>query len=46
MLSLEKCNKVLNKKGQNYTQEQVRDIREKLYQIAEIINESNLACNE
>ena len=39
MLSLEKCNDILNKKGIKYTQKKVKAIREFLYQMAEIISE-------
>jgi len=46
MLSIEKCNKILNKNRQNYTQEQVKKIREKLYQLAEIIYESKISNDE
>jgi hypothetical protein len=40
MLSIEKCNKILNEKGQKYSKEEVTAIREKLYQIAEIIHQA------
>ena len=46
MLSIEKCSNILNKKGQNYTQKQVTDIREFMYQIAEIILESKITNDE
>ena len=37
MLSIEKCKKVLNKKGEKYTTEQTKEIRKILYVISEII---------
>ena len=46
MLSIEKCSKILNKNGRNYTQEQVKDVREKLYQLTEIIYESKITNDE
>jgi len=46
VISLEKCNEVLNKSEQKYTQEQVKAIREVLYQFAEIIYESKKELNE
>lgn len=39
MLSIEKCKEVLNKKKHNYTTEEVKLIRETLYQLAGIVNE-------
>jgi len=41
MLSIERCNEILNKKEQKYTKEQVKAIRDYLYQIAEIIHQTN-----
>ena len=46
MLSLEKCYGILNKNTHNYTQEEVKEIRNILYQLAEIINKYNLHKNE
>lgn len=46
MLSLDKCNKILNKKEKKYTQNQVSEIRDLLYQLAEIIYESKPSSNE
>ena len=37
MLSIEKCNEILNKDEKKYTKEEVLAIRESLYQLAEII---------
>ena len=37
MLSIEKCNEILNKDEGKYTKEEVLAIRESLYQLAEII---------
>jgi hypothetical protein len=36
MLSLKACDKILNHKGKNYTEEQIKIIRDVLYQLAEI----------
>lgn len=36
MLTLKKCKQILNKKGNNYTEEQVKQIRQFLYSIAEM----------
>ena len=36
MLSIEKCNEILNKFEKNYTQDQVKSIRYFLYQLAQI----------
>jgi len=46
VISLEKCNEVLNKSEQKYTQEQIKVIRDWLYQIAEIVYESKKELNE
>lgn len=46
MLSLKKCNEILNKKEKKYTHDQVMKVRELLYQIAEIVYESKLSENE
>jgi len=46
VLSTEKCSKILNKNRRNYTQEQVKGVREKLYQLAEIIYESKISNDE
>ena len=37
MLSIEKCNEILNKNVKKYTKEEVVAVREWLYQFAEII---------
>lgn len=37
MLSIEKCNEILNKNEKKYTKEEVVAVREWLYQFAEII---------
>jgi|TARA_B100000795_G_C22615027_1_gene366606 hypothetical protein len=39
MLSIEKCNKVLNKNKKKYSNEQVKAIRDYLYQMANVIDE-------
>lgn len=46
MISLKDCDEILNKTERKYTQEQVEKIRDFLYQIASIINESNKLKNE
>lgn len=46
MISLEKCDEILNRKERKYTKEQVVKIRDFLIQIASIINESNQLKNE
>jgi len=46
MLSIEKCNEILNKKEQKYTMKQVKAIREHLFQLAEIIHQTKLLKDE
>jgi hypothetical protein len=46
LISLEKCNEVLNKSEQKYTQEEIKVIRETLTQIAEIVYEFKKELNE
>jgi hypothetical protein len=46
MLSIEKCNKILNKKKQKYSQQEIKQIIKTLYQVAEIIYESKLMNDE
>lgn len=46
MISHEECYKLLNKKEKTYTKEEVKAIREVLYQFAEIIYESKKELNE
>jgi hypothetical protein len=46
MLSIEKCNKVLNKNKKIYSNEQVKAIRDYLYQIALVIDELKSNNNE
>jgi hypothetical protein len=46
MVSLEKCYEILNQNTQNYTMEEVKEIRKSLYQMAEIIYESKLMNDE
>ncbi len=36
MLSIEKCDKILNKNGKKYKKEEVSILREKLYQLANL----------
>lgn len=40
MISIDKCYELLNKNENKYTKEQVKLIREMLYQFAEIIHTS------
>ena len=37
MLSLDECNKILNKKEKKYTNEEVKEIRLTLYKLADIV---------
>lgn len=46
MLSIKKCDEILNKNEKKYTLVQVEKIREYLYQIASIIYEINLKEDE
>ena len=46
MVSLEKCYEVLNRNTQNYTMEEVKEIRKTLSQMAEIFYESKLLNDE
>jgi len=46
MLSIKKCNKVLNKKEKKYSNEQVKAIRDYLYQMAMIIDKLKSKDNE
>ena len=46
MISLKKCDEVLNKNERKFTNEQVEKIREFLYQIAEIITQTKQLKNE
>ena len=41
-LDFKECKKILNKKGQNYTDEQVQEVREFIDELAEIIVGNNL----
>ena len=46
MLSIDKCNKILNKNERKYTQQQVVEVRNLLLQLAEIMYESKLSNHE
>ena len=46
MLSIEVCKNVLNKKEKKYSNEQVKVIRDYLYQIAIVIDELKSKNNE
>ena len=46
MLSIEKCNKVLNKNKRKYSNEQVKAIRDYLYQMTIVIDELKSKNNE
>ena len=37
MLSIDECKRILNKNGQKYTTEQISEIRDTLYKLAEVI---------
>ncbi len=44
MLTLEKCEKILNKGNRKFTSDEIREIRDYLYLIANIENNDN--CNK
>ena len=46
MLSIEKCSKILNNKKQKYSQEEIKQIRKILYQVAEIMYKSKQMNDE
>ena len=46
MVSLKKCYEILNQNTQNYTMEEVKEIRKTLYQMSKIIYESKLMNDE
>lgn len=46
MLSIEKCEKVLNKNEKKYSTEKVKAIRDYLYQMAMVIDELKSKDNE
>jgi len=46
MLSLKKCNKVLNKNKKKFSNEEVKDIRDYLYKLAIVIDELKSNKNE
>jgi hypothetical protein len=46
MLSIKKCDEILNKNEKKYTLDQVEKIRDYLYQIAGIIYEVNIKKDE
>tara|TARA_B110000444_G_C18243566_1_gene324232 strand:+ start:311 stop:451 length:141 start_codon:yes stop_codon:yes gene_type:complete len=46
MISIELCKKILNKKEKKYSNEQVKVIRDYLYQMAIIIEELKTKENE
>ena len=41
MLTVEKCKKILQENGEDYTEEEVEKIREFLYKAAKIVNDDN-----
>lgn len=41
MLSIERCNEILNKKDKKYTKEKVKAIRDYLYLLTLLIDELN-----
>jgi hypothetical protein len=46
MLSIEQCSKVLNKNKRKYTNEEVKEIRESLTQITNLLYELKYSKNE
>ena len=46
MLSIEKCQKILNKKENKYTREEIIEIREKLYGISELLYAEKILQDE
>ena len=46
MLSLDECKRILNKKEQKYTTEQIREIREALYLLASLTLKIKYNTNE
>ena len=46
MISYEECCKLLNKKEKTYTKEEVKAIRDVLYQLAEVVYETKKELNE
>ena len=46
MLSLDECKRILNKKEQKYTTEQINEIRDSLNKLAEIIYLEKTINNE
>ena len=46
MLSIDECKKILNKKEQEYTTEQIKEIRLILYKLADIVYTENYIQNE
>lgn len=46
MLSIEKCQEILNKKENNYTREEIIEIREKLYVLSEMLYAEKILQDE
>lgn len=46
MLSLEKCKQILNQKGKKYTDDQVKEIRNMMYQLAELMLKAKIKNDE
>ena len=46
MLSLDECKRILNKKEQKYTTEQIKEIREVLYLLASLTLQIKYNTNE
>jgi hypothetical protein len=45
MLKLEKCKKILQAGGRKYTDEEVKKLREELYRMASIVNDTKAIEN-
>lgn len=39
MITLQKCEKILNANGKKYSQEEVKKIRAELYRLASVVND-------
>lgn len=46
MISIEKCNEVLNKNEKKYSNEKIKEIRDYLYQITMLVDQIKIKENE
>lgn len=46
MLTLKKCNEVLNENEKKYSEKEVKEIRELLYKVAQILTQQKTKNNE